>query len=80
MYYDGFPGYRITPPEIELQIIDLIRPESLLGITVNSEGLSADDLNRVIENYEKQFKVPCCNPLDDGCAKLIPRIKKLLRR
>lgn len=78
MYYDGFPGYRIPPPEIELQIIDLIRPESLLGITVNSEGLSTEDVKKVIEVYEKQFGVPCCNPLVDGCGKLIPQIKKLL--
>ncbi len=78
MYYDGFPGYRIPPPYNELNIIDLICPDSLIGIALNSEGLSDEDQVDVIKELEGRFKVPCSNPLTQGCGKFVPLIKKLL--
>lgn len=80
IYYDGFPGYRITPPEIELEIIELLRPQSLLGIALNHENLTLTEIKEIITSYEKRFSVPCCDPLREGCLKLIPAILKRLKK
>ncbi len=78
--YDGFPGYHIPDPENELQILNLIQPETLLGITMNNEGLSKDEVVDITHEYERRFEVPCCAPLIEGCAKLLPRIKRMIKK
>lgn len=78
VYYDGFPGYRIAPLEIELQVIDLLRPQSVLGIAINSENLTPEQENEIIASYEQKFGLPVCNPLREGCRKFIQAIKRLL--
>ena len=78
LYYDGFPEYHLPAPDNELQIIDLIRPGSLLGFAINGENLRCEAIRSVSEELEKRYGLPACNPLTQGCGAFVPPIRRLL--
>ena len=76
-HYDGFPDFPLAGLERERSIIDLLSGKPVVAITLNHEGLTADQVRRYAEEYRGRYGVPCCDPLMDGVD---PILRELRRR
>lgn len=59
--------------------IELIRQfgSTVIAIAINTEHCSDEEAFMFQKQYEKQFGIPVMLPLQEGCEKIVPVIKKL---
>jgi uncharacterized NAD-dependent epimerase/dehydratase family protein len=70
-------------PELEKEIhmLDMFSDADLIGIAINHENMTDEDIKSTVEEYESNFKIPCCDVFLHGCNKFVNTIKeKLLRQ
>ncbi len=77
--YDGFPGYPIQPLTQQIQVIELLSGKPVVAITVNHEGLSADQIAPVCAAIEKEVGLPAFDVLKDGAGAIVEVLKSYLR-
>jgi len=70
-YLDGFPDYPMPDPLRVVNIANLLTQKDLLGIGINSENLSHDEINSKKISFSKRFNVPAVEPLSDGVSELV---------
>lgn len=66
----------IPPLEHELELIRLYGSHTL-AITLNTAGLSEEEIQHVKQEYQQRFEIPVLLPLKDGVAAIIPLIRKI---
>jgi uncharacterized NAD-dependent epimerase/dehydratase family protein len=49
----------------------------VLGIGINHENMTRDDVDRTVREYEAQYGLPAADPLWHGCAKFVDRIQRM---
>ena len=64
--------------EKETEMLELFSGSKVIAITINHENLTPDDVQRVVREYESKYGLPTCDPLLDGCDKLVNKIKAML--
>ena len=71
-YFEGYEdrGYRIPTVQEEIRLIGLYGG-STLGVTLHSDGLSADALVQYQRELEDELKIPVVQPLNDGVEALV---------
>ena len=78
--YDGFPGYPLHPLSKQIQAHELISDKKVVGITINHEDLTDEELKQQIEIIRKETGLPTTDVLKDGVdyliKELIPYLKK----
>ena len=47
----------------EIRMIETFSDTKVIGITINHEGISTEDLPSVIESYKKTYGLPVCDAL-----------------
>ena len=52
--------------------------KTLLGIAINHENMTEEEVKKYIEKYEKQFGVPATDPLLFGVDKFVDAVKNLI--
>ncbi len=62
----------------EIQMLEMFSDSKVIAITINHEDLTPDDVHRIEREYESAHGVPACDPLLDGCDKLVNKIKAML--
>ncbi|MGE0104227.1 MAG: DUF1611 domain-containing protein [Blastocatellales bacterium] len=75
--YDGFDNYPMGSLEREIRILELLAEKPVIAITINHEGMTADEVRRTIDEYEARYKIPATDVLLDGCGKLIKSVKSI---
>ena len=77
--YDGFPGYPVHPLAKQIQAIQLLSGKPVVAITLNHEGMTAEDVSAISAAIQKQTGLPTMDVLisgAEGLAKaLLPHIK-----
>ncbi|HLB67164.1 MAG TPA: DUF1611 domain-containing protein [Thermoplasmata archaeon] len=65
--------------EIEwLQFYTRIAGEGqVLGIGINHENMTRDEVERTVREYEATYELPTADPLWHGCAKFVDRIQRM---
>ncbi|MEA5511337.1 DUF1611 domain-containing protein [Crocosphaera sp. UHCC 0190] len=66
-----FPHLIMPTVESEIQLIEAISQSSVMAITLSHENLANEEILTIIEDYEKQFKLPTTDVLSHGCQKLV---------
>ena len=79
-HLDGFPGFAMPDPSRVVKIAKLLSQRPLLGIGLNHEGLSPEEIERVKIKLQKRFLVPVEDPLVDEVSKLADAIEELARK
>jgi len=74
---DGFPEFPMPNPSRVVKIAELLTEKPLLGIGLNRENMSEDDINISVEKYTKIFKVPVVEPLSQGVKEIIDVLEEL---
>lgn len=69
--YDGFPGYRIHPLDQQIKAVELISGKPVVGIALNHEGLSFDQIGDVCHKIRDQVGIPAFDILLDGPGGLV---------
>lgn len=80
-----FRNYRKEPlklpmPDLkeEMKLIEMFSKAKVIAITINHEDMKDSEIEEVISEYEKEFALPVCDVLRQGCGKLIEQIKESL--
>ena len=64
--------------EKEIEMLEMFSESKVIAITINHENLTPDDVRRIEREYESKYGLPTCDPLLDGCDKLVNKIKAML--
>lgn len=72
--YDDFP---VVSLQTHIDAMESLFQTHVIGIGINPEGLDASSVAALAADYERQFGVPCCNPLVDGVARFVEAVKGL---
>ncbi len=68
--YDGFPGYPIHPLETQIQALELISGRPVVGIAVNHEGMSPEEVPAACEEITRKTGLPAFDVLLQGAEEL----------
>jgi uncharacterized NAD-dependent epimerase/dehydratase family protein len=79
-HLDGFPSFPMPDPGRVVKIAELLSQRPLIGIGLNHEGLTQEEVGKVKTKLEKRFKVPVEDPVVDGVAKMADAIEKLCKK
>lgn len=57
-------------------IVDYVQPAKVIGIAINTVGLSDEEARTVIDKARQQTGLPCTDPVRFGAAELVDAIQK----
>ena len=77
--YDGFEQYPLASLDREIQVLELLANKPVVALTLNHERMSEQEIEQTIAEYEAQYARPTADVLKHGCAKLVERIRQMLR-
>jgi len=66
-----------TVPE-ETRMLELFSGSRVVALALNHEGMTRDEVRRAVAEYEAAYRLPTCDPLWDGCEKLVATIRGML--
>ena len=64
--------------ERERMLVETFSGSNVIALTINHERMTKDEAERVAAEWEKKYGLPACDPLWQGCAKLVEAIRKML--
>ena len=64
--------------EREIAMLELFSDSKVIALTLNHENLAPEDVARIETEYEGRYGLPTCDPLLDGCGKLVNKIRAML--
>jgi len=76
--YDGFPGYRIQPLEIQIRAIELLSGRPVVAVTVNHEGVEPEEVPALCEALARRTGLPAIDPLLEGVGPLVGLVEGML--
>lgn len=74
---DGFPEFPMPDPHRVVEIAQLLTEKPLLGIGLNNENMSKQDIISITHKMQKEFNVPVVEPLSQGVEKLVMALEEL---
>ncbi len=66
-----FPDLVMPTVESEIQLIETISQSQVIAIALSHENLAAEEIPKIIKDYEDRFRLPTTDVLNYGCQKLI---------
>ncbi|MFO7677354.1 MAG: DUF1611 domain-containing protein [Thermoplasmatota archaeon] len=74
-HLDGFKGYPLPDPKKIVTIADLITNQKLLGIGINQEQLTPQNIHYHKKRLNTIFNVPVVEPLSEGVGLLVDALE-----
>ncbi len=62
----------------EVRMLELFSGSRVVALALNHEGMSRDEVAKKAAEYEATYRLPTCDPLWDGCGKLVATVRGLL--
>ncbi len=75
--YSGYDDFPLAPVEQHIATMENLFGTRVIGVGINPDGLPVTSIPEVIADHERRLRIPCCNPLRDGVAKLIDAVRRL---
>ncbi len=76
-HLDGFPDYPMPDPRRVVKIAHLLTEKPLVGMAINRENMSKDDIKNTKIKLNKIFKVPIVDPLGEGVGKIVDFLEEM---
>jgi uncharacterized NAD-dependent epimerase/dehydratase family protein len=76
-HLDGFPEYPMPDPKRVVHIAELLTEKQLVGVGINHEHMTNQDLTAVKKRYQKTFHVPIVDPLKEDIHELVDAVEAL---
>jgi uncharacterized NAD-dependent epimerase/dehydratase family protein len=64
--------------EKEIAMLEMFSESKVIALALNHENLSPEAVHRIAGEYESRYGLPTCDPLVDGCGKLVNKIRTML--
>ena len=64
--------------EKEIAMLEMFSESNVIALALNHENLTPDAVRRIAGEYESRYGLPTCDPLVDGCGKLVNKIRTML--
>lgn len=77
--YDGFPGYPIQPLKQQIEAIELLSAKPVVAVTINHEGLSADQIRPACDAIKKETGLPAFDVLRDGAGAAVKLLESFIK-
>ncbi|MGB3800081.1 MAG: DUF1611 domain-containing protein [Lewinella sp.] len=77
--YDGFPGYRLHSLPEQINAIKTVSGREVIAVTLNHEGLRADEIEQACRAVTEETGLPCYDVLAHGADALVKQISSYLR-
>ncbi|GAA4822518.1 DUF1611 domain-containing protein [Algivirga pacifica] len=78
--YDGFPGYALHPLKEQIQAIEMISGKKVIAVTVNHEGMTAEEILPACQRITEETGLPAFDALAHGPEGLTNFIRTLIDR
>lgn len=78
-HLEDFPEFPMPPLEKYISLIELMTGRKPIAITVNTEGMSREEVENYIEWVEREHGVVACAPIIHGVGKLAELIVREVR-
>jgi len=79
-HLDGFPEYPMPNPKRVVKIAELLTEKPLIGIGLNKENMSKNDIKNEKIKLKKIFNVPVTEPLIEGVSEIVDFMEELNAR
>jgi len=76
-HLDGFPGYPMPDPKRVVTIAELLTEQHLVGIGMNHEHMTRQEITQAKKHYQQLFNVPVADPLTEGVGKLVDALEEM---
>lgn len=76
-HLDGFPGYPMPDPKRVITIANLLTERPLVGMGINHEHMSVNEIDEAKKKFTKLFHVPVVDPIIDGVDALVDKLEEL---
>ncbi len=76
-HLDGFPEYPMPNPKRVVKIAELLTEKPLLGIGLNKENMSIEDIKNEKIKLRKMFNVPVTEPLGQGVSEIVDFMEEI---
>jgi len=73
-HLDDFPEFPMPSLEKYVALIEIITGRKPAAVTLNTEGLSEEEVRKWVRRVEDRFGVVCCAPLFDGVGRVVDRL------
>ncbi|GGB79337.1 DUF1611 domain-containing protein [Dyadobacter sediminis] len=78
-FFDKEPHFgKIPSLETEMELIGLYGSK-VIALALNTEDCTADEMESYRADYEERFGIPVLLPIQEGCDRIIPALKSLLK-
>lgn len=77
--YDGFPGYRLHSLNEQIQAIEVISGKKVIAVTVNHEGMEADEILPACEAITAETGLPAYDVLAHGTDGIIDLLRSKIK-
>jgi len=84
-FLGDYPQIKMPTLESEIALLESFSGSSVIAITINHENMISDEIDKTIDEYKKQFKLPAtdvllynCDPLIEKILTTFPKLKKPL--
>ncbi|MEM0269192.1 MAG: NAD-dependent epimerase/dehydratase family protein, partial [Candidatus Korarchaeum sp.] len=69
-HLEDFPEFPMPPLEKYIRLVELMTDRKPVAITVNTEGMSPEEVEMYIEEVERKYGIVACAPLMHGVSKI----------
>lgn len=69
-----FPKIAMPTLDSEIEMLEVFTGSKVIGITINHEGMTDEEVTTVTDDYEAKYHLPTTDVLKDGCVKLIDKL------
>jgi uncharacterized NAD-dependent epimerase/dehydratase family protein len=76
-YLDGFPKYPMPDPKRVVKIAELLTEKPLVGIGINQENMTQQDIIKEKKRFKTIFKVPVVEPLSQGVSEIVDNLEEI---
>ncbi len=76
--YDGFPGYLLHPLPHQIKALELISGKKVVAITINHEGIPAEEIDSVCAQVSRETGLPAFDVLANGADGLVSLVRTLI--
>ena len=75
-FYDGFPDFPLAGIDKEKALLEALSARPVVAVTLNREGLSAEEVRAHARAFRERLGVPSCEPLRDGVGDVVAELRR----
>jgi uncharacterized NAD-dependent epimerase/dehydratase family protein len=75
--YSGYDDYPLVPPEAHIRTIEELFGSRVIAMALNPEGFDTGRIPEIAAQMERQYGIPCCDPLTQGVQKFVDAVRAL---